>query len=148
MLGYRGSPEATAEAIQNGWLRTGDLGYLDEDGYLFLTDRKKDIIIRGGENISSREVEEVLSEHPSIAEAAVVGAPDAQYGEQVVAFVVLGDGAASLKSVEAELLAHCRVRLARFKVPARIEAMTDLPKNAVGKVLRETLKELAKGFRR
>ena len=144
MLGYRGLPEATAEAIQDGWLRTGDLGYLDEDGYLFLTDRKKDIIIRGGENISSREIEEVLTAHPLVSEAAVVGAPDAQYGEQVVAFVVLRDRASSLKCVEAELLAHCRVRLARFKVPARIEEINDLPKNAIGKVLKQALTEVLK----
>ena len=147
MLGYRGLPEATAAAIQDGWLRTGDLGYLDEDGYLFLTDRKKDIIIRGGENISSREIEEVLAAHPLVAEAAVVGAPDAQYGEQVVAFVVLRDRAGSLSSVEPQLLTHCRVQLARVKVPARIEAINELPKNAVGKVLKQRLAELLKGRR-
>jgi len=147
MLGYRGLPEATAEAIQDGWLRTGDLGYVDEDGYLFLTDRKKDIIIRGGENISSREIEEVLTAHPLVAEAAVVGMPDAQYGEQVVAFVVLRDRVSSPKSVEAALLAHCRARLARFKVPVLIEPMNDLPKNSIGKVLKQVLRELVKGPR-
>jgi long-chain acyl-CoA synthetase len=142
MLGYRGLPEATAEAIQDG-----DLGYVDEDGYLFLTDRKKDIIIRGGENISSREIEEVLTAHPLVAEAAVVGMPDAQYGEQVVAFVVLRDRVSSPKSVEAALLAHCRARLARFKVPVLIEPMNDLPKNSIGKVLKQVLRELVKGPR-
>ncbi len=86
MLGYRGLPEATAEAIPDGWLRTGDLGFFDEDGSLYLTDRKKDVIIRGSENISAREVEEVLYTHPLVAETAVVGAPDVAYGEQVVAF--------------------------------------------------------------
>ena len=147
MLGYRGLPEATAEAIQDGWLRTGDLGYVDEDGYLFLTDRKKDIIIRGGENISSREIEEVLTAHPLVADAAVVGMPDAQYGEQVVAFVVLRDRMSSSKSVEAALLTHCRARLARFKVPVRIEPMDDLPKNSIGKVVKQVLRQLDKGSR-
>ena len=144
MLGYRGLPGATAETIHDGWLRTGDLGYLDEDGYLFLTDRKKDIIIRGGENISPKEIEEVLSAHPLVAESAVVGAPDTQYGERVVAFVVLRGGTASLKTVEAELLAHCYRRLARFKLPAHIEVLSELPKNAVGKVSKKTLKEAAR----
>jgi len=147
MLGYRGLPEATAEAIKDKWLLTGDLGYLNDDGYLFLTDRKKDIIIRGGENISSREIEEVLTAHPLVAEAAVVGAPDTQFGEQVVAFVVLRDRAGSLKGVEAELLAHCRTRLARFKVPTRFEELNDLPKNAIGKVLKQSLTEGLTGCR-
>jgi acyl-CoA synthetase (AMP-forming)/AMP-acid ligase II len=140
MLGYRGLPEATAEAIPDGWLRTGDLGYFDEDGYLFLTDRKKDVIIRGGENISAREVEEVLYSHPLVAEAAVVGAPDAAYGEQVVAFVVLRNRARSPADAGQDLLAHCRERLARFKVPAQIKVLEELPKNAVGKVVKQELK--------
>jgi acyl-CoA synthetase (AMP-forming)/AMP-acid ligase II len=83
MLGYLGPSQATKEAIPDGWLRTGDLGYLDRDGYLFLTDRKKDIIIRGGENISAREIEEVLYAHPLVVEAAVVGAPDTEYFQRV-----------------------------------------------------------------
>ena len=98
MLGYLGLPEATAEAIPDGWLRTGDIGYLDPDGYLFLTDRKKDLIIRGGENISAREIEEVLYEHPLVVDAAVVGAQDAIYGEVVAAFVVLRDNNISISS--------------------------------------------------
>jgi len=141
MLGYRDLPEATAEAIPDGWLRTGDLGYVDQDGYLFLTDRKKDVIIRGGENISAREVEEVLYAHPLVAEAAVVAAPtDSAYGEQVVAFVVLRQGAQVKPGATQDLLTHCRDRLARFKVPARIELLNELPKNAVGKIAKQELR--------
>jgi len=141
MLGYLGLPEETAEAIPDGWLRTGDLGYVDKDGYLFLSDRKKDLIIRGGENISPREVEEALYAHPTVAEAAVLGLPDPVYGEQVVAFVVLRDQSRPQADVVEELLAHCRVRLARFKVPAYIEVLHDMPKNAVGKIAKRELRE-------
>ena len=140
MLGYLGLPKATVDAIPDGWLRTGDLGYLDRDGYLFLTDRKNDVINRGGENISAREVEEVLYEHPLVVDAAVVGAPDAAYGELVVAFVVLRSGAPSPASVIEELIAHCREQLARFKVPTRIETLEELPKNTVGKVAKQELR--------
>ena len=140
MLGYRDLPDATAEAIPDGWLRTGDLGYLDQDGYLFLTDRKKDVIIRGGENISPREVEEVLYAHALVAEAAVVAAPDPVYGEQVVAFVVLRQGGQSKAGATQDLLTHCRSRLIRFKVPARIELLDELPKNAVGKIAKQELR--------
>jgi len=144
MVGYRGLPEETKEAIPDGWLRTGDLGYLDGDGYLFLTDRKKDIIIRGGENISAREIEDVLYAHPLVADAAVVGAPDPEFGEQVVAFVVLrGEDRSAIRVGEA-LLAHCRERLARLKVPTRIEVLEELPKNAVGKVAKQELRRRSK----
>ena len=142
MLGYLGLPEATAEAIPDGWLRTGDIGYLDPDGYLFLKDRKKDLIIRGGENISAREIEEVLYEHPLVVDAAVVGAPDAIYGEVVAAFVVLRDNniSTSSASIVEEILACCRERLTRFKVPAHVEIVEELPKNAVGKVTKQALR--------
>jgi acyl-CoA synthetase (AMP-forming)/AMP-acid ligase II len=140
MLGYLGLPEETAEAIRDGWLRTGDLGYLDQDGYLFLTDRKKDLIIRGGENISPREVEEVLYSHAAVAEAAVLGLPDPIYGERVVAFVVLRDVSRSQADVVEELLAYCRTRLARFKVPAQINVLHDMPRNAVGKIAKQELR--------
>ena len=140
MLGYLGLPEATAEAIPDGWLRTGDLGYLDQDGYLFLTDRKNDLINRGGEMISAREVEEALYEHPLVLDAAVVAAPDAEYGEQIAAFVVLrGTELSSAEAIE-ELLAHCRKQLARFKIPTRVEVLKELPKNAVGKVAKQQLR--------
>ena len=107
---------------------------------IFLTDRKKDVIIRGGENISAREVEEVLYTHPLVAEVAVVGAPDVAYGERVVAFVVLRDRTRSPAEAVKDLLAHCRERLARFKVPAQIKVLEELPKNAVGKVVKQQLK--------
>jgi long-chain acyl-CoA synthetase len=138
MLGYRGLPEATSEAIPDGWLRTGDLGYFDRDGFLFLTDRKKDIIIRGGENISAREIEEVLYSHPSVAEAAVVGVPDSAYGERVIAFVVLRPQAQSGSGDI--LLAHCKNRLARFKVPTLVKILDRMPKNAVGKIAKQELR--------
>ena len=141
MLGYLGLPKETAEAISDGWLRTGDLGYLDQDGYLFLTDRKKDLIIRGGENISPREVEDVLYSHAMVAEAAVLGLPDPTYGERVVAFAVLRDVSRSQADVVEELLTYCRARLARFKVPAQIEILHDMPKNAVGKIAKQELRE-------
>jgi long-chain acyl-CoA synthetase len=140
MLGYLGLPDATKQAIPDGWLRTGDLGYLDRDGHLFLTDRKKDIIVRGGENISAREVEEVLYAHPLVLEAAVVGAPDSEFGEIVVGFVVLRGKDQFHAEAEEVLLAHCRDRLARFKVPTRIEVLKEIPKNAVGKVAKQELR--------
>lgn len=138
MLGYRGLPEATSDAIPDGWLRTGDLGYFDRDGFLFLTDRKKDIIIRGGENISAREIEEVLYSHPLVAEAAVVGVPDSAYGERVIAFVVLRPQAQSGSGDI--LLAHCKNRLARFKVPTQVKILDGMPKNAVGKIAKQELR--------
>ena len=107
---------------------------------MFLTDRKKDIIIRGGENISAREIEEVLYAHPLVADAAVVGAADPDLGEQVVAFVVPRGEYRSAASVDETLLGHCREHLARFKVPTRIEILTELPKNAVGKVAKQDLR--------
>jgi acyl-CoA synthetase (AMP-forming)/AMP-acid ligase II len=138
MLGYHGRPEATLEAVPDGWLRTGDLGYLERDGHLFLTDRKKDVINRGGENIASREVEEALYAHPAVAEAAVVGLPDREYGERVLACVVLKPGR---EADQHTLLVHCRARLARFKVPERLELLDELPKNAVGKIAKTELRQ-------
>ena len=141
MKGYYKRPEETKAVISpEGWLGTGDIGSLDQDGYLFLTDRKKDIIIRGGENISAREIEEVLYAHPLVAEAAVVGAPDTAFGERVVAFVVLRGQDQSTAGADEVLSAHCRERLAKFKVPTRIEVLEELPKNAVGKVATQELR--------
>lgn len=116
------------------------MGYLDPDGFLFLTDRKKDLIIRGGENISPREVEEVLLAHPAVAEAAVVGMPDREWGEEVVAFVVHRAGAAVVVD---ELQAFCRERLARFKVPRRIQLVSALPLTGMGKVDKARLRSPA-----
>ncbi|MCU1428243.1 MAG: Peroxisomalcoenzyme synthetase, partial [Actinomycetia bacterium] len=129
MRGYRNNPDANASAFIDGWFRTGDTGVLDEDGYLTLTGRIKELINRGGEKIAPSEVEDVLLEHPAVAEAAVLGMPDPKYGEAVFAAVVLkGDTDAD------ELQSFCKARLADFKVPAVIRIMPALPKNAVGKV--------------
>jgi long-chain acyl-CoA synthetase len=142
MSGYFKAPDATAQALRNGWLHTGDMGYVDPDGFLFLTDRKKDLIIRGGENISPREVEEVLLAFPAIAEAAVVGAADREWGEEVVAFLVPRAGH---ELVVDELQVFCRERLARFKLPRRMQVLTTLPLTSVGKVDKVRLRTLAAG---
>jgi fatty-acyl-CoA synthase len=133
MAGYWNNPEATAATLQNGWLRTGDMGSFDERGYLTLRDRSKDVVISGGSNIYPREVEEALLEHPGVSEAGVVGAPDEEWGEVVVAFIV---GSASA----AELDAHLLERIARFKRPKRDEFIDELPKNSYGKVLKRELR--------
>ncbi len=138
MAGYWRNPEATAAAIRDGWLFTGDVGCLDADGFLTLKDRSKDLIISGGSNIYPREVEEVLLTAPGVAEAAVVGAPDAEWGEVVVAFVVAQAGA--MPTPEA-LDAHCLAQMARFKRPKRYEFVDALPKNNYGKVLKTALRE-------
>ncbi len=140
MAGYLNTPDATAEVLRDGWLYTGDLGYLDADGFLFLTDRKKDLIIRGGENISPREVEEVLESHPAVAEASVVGAPDRELGEEVAAFLVPRPGPAPDPD---EVRGFCRERLARFKVPRQIRVVPSLPVTGVGKVDKVRLRDLA-----
>jgi acyl-CoA synthetase (AMP-forming)/AMP-acid ligase II len=136
--GYWRDPKATAEAIRNGWLRTGDMGYLDEDGYLFLVDRKKDMILSGGENISSAEVERALYEHPAVLEAAVVGVRDPRWGEVPVAYVVRR---ASAEVDSVALIAFCAKRLAKFKVPRWIRFLDVLPRNPSGKVLKRVLRE-------
>jgi acyl-CoA synthetase (AMP-forming)/AMP-acid ligase II len=136
MRGYLGRPEETARTIQDGWLHTGDVGRFDEDGYLVLVDRIKDMIIRGGENIYPKEIENVLYAHPDVLEAAVVGAPDETYGEVPVAFVTLRPGA----TVSTDgLRDHCRQRLSKYKLPA-VELLEALPKNAVGKIDKPTLR--------
>jgi long-chain acyl-CoA synthetase len=139
MQGYWQRPDETAEVIRDGWLYTGDLGYLDEDGYLFVVDRKKDLIKPGGRQVWPREVEEAIAAHPAVAEVGVAGVPDERLGEAVKAWVVLRAGREV--TVE-ELRAYCKQLLAPYKVPKRIEFRDSLPKSAVGKVLR---RELAKG---
>lgn len=139
MKGYWNKPKETAEALRNGWLHTGDVGYADEDGYLYITDRKKDLIIRGGENVYPKEVENVLYQHPQVLEAGVIGVPDPVYGEAVKAFVALKTpGAAS----EEELIAHCKAHLPAYKRPKSIHFVDTLPKSAVGKILRRKLRQL------
>jgi long-chain acyl-CoA synthetase len=136
--GYWGQPEATAEAITNGWLRTGDIGYLDEEGYLYITDRAKDMIIRGGENIYCVEIEQRLVEHPAIADAAVIGVPHPELGEEVKAVVELMDDA---ELTEAEVQEWVAETLANFKVPRYVEFTHDkLPRNASGKLLKNVLR--------
>jgi fatty-acyl-CoA synthase len=137
MQGYWKDPEKTAAAFFGNWFRTGDVGYLDEDGFLYLTDRKKDMIISGGENIASSEVERVIYELPQVREVAVIGVPDERWGEKPVAVVVLGDGAALELS---DLADHCRPRLAGFKVPKQLIIRGSLPRNPSGKVLKRVLR--------
>jgi acyl-CoA synthetase (AMP-forming)/AMP-acid ligase II len=138
MLEYWGLPEATAQTVVDGWLRTGDAGYLDEDGFLFLCDRIKDMIVVAGENVYPAEVENVLATHGSVVEAAVVGIPDERWGEAVHAFVVLAPEA---KASPRELMMFARSRLADFKIPTSYEYLDALPRNASGKILRRRLRE-------
>ena len=135
--GYWRNPEATAAAFRGGWFHTGDVGFLDADGFLYIVDRKKDMIISGGENVASPEVERVLYEHAAVLEAAVVGRPDPRWGEVPVAFVVLRAGA---RVPAEELEEHCRARLANFKVPRAVHFIDALPRNPSGKVLKRELR--------
>ncbi|QPF83094.1 AMP-binding protein [Bradyrhizobium genosp. L] len=135
--GYWKDPEKTASAFFGDWFRTGDIGYLDEDGFLYLTDRKKDMIVSGGENIASSEVERVIYEMPEVREVAVIGLPDARWGERPVAVVVPADGARLDLAV---LTDHCRNRLAGFKVPKQLIIRDSLPRNPSGKVLKRVLR--------
>jgi acyl-CoA synthetase (AMP-forming)/AMP-acid ligase II len=135
--GYWRDPPATADAFAGGWFHTGDIGVRDEDGYLFIVDRLKDMIVSGGENIAGSEIERVLYEHEAVLEAAVVGRPDDRWGEVPVGYVVLRPRA----EVDAEALTeHCRARLARFKVPKDIVFLGELPRNPSGKVLKRELR--------
>jgi len=141
--GYWNKPEATAATFVNGWVRTGDLARLDEDGFLYVVDRAKDIIIRGGENIYSSEVEDVLYAHPAVTDCALVGMPHRTLGEEPVAVVHLAPGKSA---TEAELQDWVRARLAGFKVPVQVRFATDvLPRNAQGKILKTDLRALFAG---
>jgi long-chain acyl-CoA synthetase len=131
MQGYYRNPEATAATVRDGWLHTGDLGVFDADGYLSIVGRKKEMIIRGGENIYPKEVEEVLYRHPAIQEAAVVGLPDPVWGEEVAAFLVLRAGY-TLES--ADVIAYCKQHLADYKCPKLVAFVGELPKTATGKI--------------
>jgi long-chain acyl-CoA synthetase len=138
LKGYYKNDAANATAFRNGWFHTGDIGYRDEDGFYFIVDRKSDMIIRGGENIYPREIDEVLYQHPAIAAAAAVGVPDALYGEEVAAVVVLKPGA---NATEQEVIDFCKARLADFKCPKTVHFVEDIPKGPTGKLLK---RELAK----
>lgn len=136
MQGYYNMPEETAAALRNGWLHTGDMGRFDEDGYLYIVERKKDLIIRGGFNIYPRDVEEVLATHPAVIEAAVVGVPSERMGEEVKAYVVSG-----MTVDPEELMVYCRERLANYKTPSQIEFIDALPRNAIGKIDKKELRK-------
>lgn len=138
MKGYWKLPEETADTIKKGWLHTGDIATVDEEGYIFIVDRKKDMIISGGENIYPREVEEALYAHPSILEAVVIGVPDEQWGEAVKAFVVLKGRE---KVSEEEIIDFCKKNMASYKKPKSVEFIDALPRNPVGKVLKRELRE-------
>lgn len=138
MLGYWNKPAETAAALRDGWMHTGDGGRMDDDGYVTIVDRIKDMIVTGGENVYSVEVESALSTHPDVAACAVIGIPDGQWGEVVMAFVVRKPRA----RVEPEaLLAHCRTLIAGYKCPRRIEFIDELPLSGAGKVLKTSLRQ-------
>jgi len=139
MKGYHHRPKETGEALRGGWLHTGDVGFLDKDGYLFITDRKKDMIIKGGENIYPSEIENVLLQHPCIAEAAVIGIPDKKYGEEVIAYVVKEP---DVKLAEDEIILHCQKNYSKFKCPAAVRFIESLPKSMVGKILKKELRKM------
>ena len=138
MQGYWRQPQESQEALRDGWFHTGDGGELDDEGYLTIRDRKKDVIITGGENVSSIEVEDCLFGHPAVAEVAVIGVPDERWGETVKALVVLAEGQSA---TEDELIAHCKARLARYKAPTSVELREAIPRTATGKVQKFRLRE-------
>ena len=137
MKGYWKNPEANAQALRHGWLHTGDVGYFDDDGYLFLMDRSKDMIISGGENIYPREIEEVIIQHPAIREVAVIGIPDEQWGESVKAIAVLAPGQ---QVDEDELISFCQNHIASYKKPKSVDFVAELPKNNYGKIVKRELR--------
>ncbi len=138
MKGYLGREEATAEAFRNGWFHTGDLGYVDDDGFFFIVDRSKDLVIRGGYNVYPREIEEVLFEHPDIVEAAVIGKPDDRLGEEVVAVIVAREG---VDLSADDVIAYTKERLAAYKYPREVRFIESLPKTPTGKVLKSDLRK-------
>jgi len=139
--GYFKNPEATEKAFAGGWFHTGDIGYRDTDGFFYIADRKSDMIIRGGENIYPREIDDLLYTHPAVAHVAVIGVPDELYGEEVAAFVVLKEGVAA---TEDELMSFCREQLADYKCPKRVHFVADIPKGPTGKLLKRELANLGR----
>ncbi|MBW2674393.1 MAG: AMP-binding protein, partial [Deltaproteobacteria bacterium] len=138
MKGYWNNPEETANQLRDGWLYTGDIGQIDEDGYFFIVDRKKDMIIASGYNIYPREIDEVLYQHPKVMDAVAVGIPHEYRGETVKAYVVLRQGETATKK---EIIDFCRDKLAAYKAPKSVEFRDELPKSAVGKILRKVLRD-------
>jgi long-chain acyl-CoA synthetase len=136
LKGYYKNPQATARAFRNGWFHTGDVGYRDPEGFFYIVDRKSDMIIRGGENIYPREIDEILYQHPDVAAAATIGIPDPLYGEEVTAFVILKDGA---EATEEDVINFCRERLADYKCPKTVHFVKDIPKGPTGKLLKREL---------
>jgi long-chain acyl-CoA synthetase len=137
MKGYFNQPEATAETLRGGWLHTGDLARVDEDRYIYIVDRKKEMIIRGGYNVYPREIEEILYTHPDVVEAAVMGIPHPDLGEEVAAMVVLRQGACTTSE---ELRQFVKERVAPYKYPRRIQLVKDLPKSHTGKILKRAIR--------
>ncbi|PAV29269.1 long-chain fatty acid--CoA ligase [Virgibacillus profundi] len=137
MQGYYKMPEETAVALKDGWLYTGDMARMDDEGYFYIVDRKKDLILVGGYNVYPREVEEVLYSHPNVTEVAVVGVPDPETGEAVMSYVVVDDSSATKE----ELIGFCKEQLVKYKIPSKIEFLDELPKNTTGKILRRSLRE-------
>ena len=137
MLGYLNKPEATAETIRDGWLHTGDVGYMDEEGYIYIVDRIKDMINRGGENIYPREIEIILESHPKVAEVAVIGVPDPALGERVKAFIIPKEPGSM---TEQEVKDYLKDKIAKYKIPEIVEFRTEFPRNATGKLLKKELK--------
>jgi fatty-acyl-CoA synthase len=138
MKGYWRNEEATAEALRNGWLHTGDIAYRDEDGFLYIADRKKDMIISGGENIYPAEIESVTFGHPKVADVAIIGMPDQEWGESVKAVVVPKKDVALAPE---EIIEYCRGKIAKYKIPKAIVLTDVLPRNAAGKILKRILRE-------
>ena len=138
MKGYWNQPEKTAATLQKGWLYTGDMATVDEYGFIYIVDRKADLIISGGENIYPREIEEVLYTHPAVLEAAVIGIPDDKWGETVKAYIALKQG---MRATENEIIDFCKQNLASYKKPKAVEFLPDLPKNASGKIVKTVLRE-------
>jgi acyl-CoA synthetase (AMP-forming)/AMP-acid ligase II len=138
MKEYFENPEGTAEALRDGWLYTGDLARMDEEGFLYIVDRKKDMILSGGENIYPRELEEVLMTHPAVLDVCVVGVPDPDWGESVKAFIVRkGEGPLD----EKEVINYCKLHLASYKKPKHVEFISSIPRNPSGKALKRLLRE-------
>jgi len=136
--GYLNRPEETAQAFRNGWFHTGDLGRVDEQGFMFLVDRKKDMVITGGENVYTSEVEAALYQHPNVFEAAVIGVPDERYGEALFAVIVTKPGTTLTSD---EIIAHCRGRIGGYKIPRKMVFLEELPKSAMGKILKTELRK-------
>jgi long-chain acyl-CoA synthetase len=143
MKGYWNNPQATAETLTDGWLHTGDIAKMDEEGYFYIVDRKKDMIISGGYNVYPRDIEEVVFEHPKILEAAAIGIPHETRGEAIKVFAVLKE---NQKATPEELIEYCQGKLAKYKLPTEVEFREELPKTNVGKILKKDLRkdELAK----